>query len=149
MIPLLPGATGSCAGPCSAVCHHPCTRFLSFFSVSRPYIFVLCLLQVTALPTNSDDWCRVGAYTRLANYHDWIVKTVQYLDTNWTAGDSHMVSNEEEDEVEEEEEEAEEDNPCLSSPCGQHASCWNGAGGNFLCTCDAVSYTHLTLPTKA
>merc|ERR1712013_613644 len=30
-----------------------------------------------------------------------------------------------------------EDNSCASNPCGENASCWNGEGDNFLCTCDS------------
>merc|ERR550532_3937236 len=34
------------------------------------------------------------------------------------------------------EDETEEENSCSSDPCGANASCWNGDGGSFLCTCD-------------
>ena len=32
------------------------------------------------LSTNADNWCSVGAYTRLARYSDWIYKSIEYLE---------------------------------------------------------------------
>ena len=46
----------------------------------------------------------------------------------------------EEPEEEEEQKQKEDDNnddSCASSPCGANASCWNGDGESFLCTCDS------------
>jgi hypothetical protein len=36
----------------------------------------------------------------------------------------------------EKEDTTEEENSCSSDPCGANASCWNGDGRSFLCTCD-------------
>lgn len=98
--------------------------------------------QVTGFPTSSRTWCDVGAHTRIAAYHPWLLKTIEYLDADFTSHQSLEMD------VVEDTDEAEEaskkdvsidpsDNPCSRSPCGAHASCWNGEGGNFLCTCDS------------
>jgi len=117
--------------------------------------------QVVSLPMSGSTACNDGASINLAVYSSWLVKTLQYLDTDYmpkhtdvqsvliesTTEDSKNVlgqkeerpttpKTEEVDDLNEPEEE-EEDNSCTSSPCGDHASCWNGDGQSFLCTCDS------------
>ena len=36
--------------------------------------------SVVGLSTNADNWCSVGAYTRLARYSDWIYKSIEYFE---------------------------------------------------------------------
>jgi len=92
--------------------------------------------QVVALPTSSQEWCSAGASTRLALYYSWMKKTIDYLDSDFVSLD---VENEESVRKESAVEKAVEieDNSCASNPCGENASCWNGEGDNFLCTCDS------------
>ena len=35
---------------------------------------------VAGLSTGANNWCSVGAYTRLARYSDWVTKTIEYLE---------------------------------------------------------------------
>ncbi|QQP51067.1 Uncharacterized protein FKW44_012282 [Caligus rogercresseyi] len=36
--------------------------------------------RLMGLNTKSKDWCAVGAYTRVANYAEWLTNTVEYLE---------------------------------------------------------------------
>ena len=36
--------------------------------------------MVAGLSTGANNWCSVGAYTRLARYSDWVTKTIEYLE---------------------------------------------------------------------
>lgn len=101
--------------------------------------------QVVGLPTNSPEWCQAGAHTRLALYQPWLMRTISYLDKDSLESISPSTNSRGQvlvgvkqlhQEEREGEEEEEEDNSCSSSPCGENASCWNGDGASFLCTCD-------------
>ena len=35
---------------------------------------------MVGLSTRAENWCSVGAYTRLARYSDWIYKSIEYLE---------------------------------------------------------------------
>jgi len=82
--------------------------------------------QIVGLPTNSEEWCLAGAYTSLVTYQTWLVKTISYLDNDNLETKKETIQDLAEEEV----------NPCSSSPCGPNASCWDGDGESFLCTCD-------------
>jgi len=90
--------------------------------------------QLHGLPTQSDQWCNVGANTRLFEYRSWLEKTIEYLDADFVSLEADTVEDDSEQAVESI---PSEDNACASSPCGQHASCWNGQAGTFLCTCNS------------
>ena len=117
-----------------------------------------------SLPTSGSSWCNVGASTPISTFSPWLVKTLQYLDNDYSPEDTEVDikieekvemlkvedNNTEEEELKEEktdsktslekekaEDETEEENSCSSDPCGANASCWNGDGGSFLCTCDS------------
>jgi len=109
-----------------------CNRFVSgpvFCSYRGQY-------QVVGLPTDNPDWCQAGAHTSLTTYQSWLIKTISYLDVDSLVTDNTDPVLEVEVEQLKEEEEEEEANSCSSSPCGPNASCWNGDGSSFLCTCD-------------
>ena len=116
-----------------------------------------------SLPTSGSSWCNVGASTPISTFSPWLVKTLEYLDSDYSPEDTEVETKIEEkiemfkvednhtedEELEEEktdsnssleeekaEDETEEENSCSSDPCGANASCWNGDGGSFLCTCD-------------
>ena len=36
--------------------------------------------SVVGLSTKADNWCSVGAYTRLAKYSDWVYKSIEYFE---------------------------------------------------------------------
>ena len=105
----------------------------------------------------------MGASTSISKFSPWLVKTLKYLDTDYSPEDTEVDTkvedkvemlkvedkNTEEGKLKEEktdsktsldkekaEDETEEENSCSSDPCGANASCWNGDGGSFLCTCD-------------
>ena len=129
------------------------------------HIFTKAAHQVTSLPLAGSTACNNGASTSLAVYSSWLVKTLEYLDTDYmpkhtevesvlkesTTEDSRKAPGQKEErlttskteEVDDLDvpEEEEEDNSCSSSPCGDQASCWNGDGRSFLCTCDS-SHPH-------
>uniref|UniRef100_A0A0K2TYQ2 Uncharacterized protein n=1 Tax=Lepeophtheirus salmonis TaxID=72036 RepID=A0A0K2TYQ2_LEPSM len=101
--------------------------------------------RLMGMNTKSKDWCAVGAYTRVANYADWLISTVEYLE-----GFPYRPEVEDEDEevpneskslkstprrALPDEDEEDKDNPCSDEPCGTHARCWN-SGSSFMCTCD-------------
>jgi len=119
--------------------------------------------QLVSLPTSGSSWCNVGASTPISTFSPWLVKTLEYLDSDYSPEDTEVETKIEEkiemfkvednhtedEELEEEktdsnssleeekaEDESEEENSCSSDPCGANASCWNGDGGSFLCTCD-------------
>ena len=98
-----------------------CPQTLMFSTVSDRY-------QVVGLPSSSSDWCRAGVSTNIAHHTDWILRTVEYLDSEFTSA----VTDNTDDAADNDDE---EHNPCSSDPCGQHALCWNGEGDNYLCTC--------------
>ena len=41
--------------------------------------------QVVGLPSSSSDWCRAGVSTNIAHHTDWILRTVEYLDSEYTS----------------------------------------------------------------
>ena len=48
-------------------------------------IIVLNFLQsdrfsVVGLSTKAENWCSVGAYTRLARYSEWVYKSIEYFE---------------------------------------------------------------------
>lgn len=94
--------------------------------------------QLQGFPTPSDQWCNTGAYTRVSHYASWLKKTIEYLDSDYVSLEADTVMDNGEKLVPDI---AEEDNACSSSPCGAHASCWNGQAGSFLCTCDTSTFT--------
>ena len=36
--------------------------------------------SVVGLSTKADNWCNVGAYTRIAKYSDWVYKSIEYFE---------------------------------------------------------------------
>jgi len=101
--------------------------------------------QVVSLPTNGAEWCTAGASTRLATYTSWLVRTIEYLDTDYTGATTKFelqnFNNKQQKKIEKKKEKVkaepqEEEDSCSSNPCGENASCWNGDGISFLCTCD-------------
>ena len=98
---------------------------------------VTLIAQVVSFPTGAAEWCTAGASTRLSTYTPWLVKTIEYLDSDYTGRDTSVNVIENVGQSEEVTEEVtEETNSCSASPCGANASCWNGDGRSFLCTCD-------------
>ena len=85
-------------------------------------------VSISGLNTDSNQWCAVGAYTRIANYLEWITDTVEYLEGT-TILRNGLDVNDDDNEKED------DDDPCSSNPCGGNARCWN-SGTNFMCTCD-------------
>lgn len=67
--------------------------------------------------------------TNIGHYADWILRTVQYLDTSYTDTVTDKV--EQVNAVDR----VEDTNPCSAQPCGENALCWNGEGTSYLCTC--------------
>ena len=96
------------------------------------------IAQVVSFPTDAAEWCTAGASTRLSTYTPWLVKTIEYLDSDYTGRDTRVdaAKNSTSPLQEVVEEVTEEANSCSVSPCGENASCWNGDGRSFLCTCD-------------
>jgi len=95
--------------------------------------------QVVGLPTDDADWCQAGAHTRLSLYQPWLLRTISYLDSNGLEAVGKVSDRKEvttEGPKEDPTEDDDENNSCSSSPCGENASCWNGDGASFLCTCD-------------
>jgi secreted trypsin-like serine protease len=87
--------------------------------------------DLVGLSTGSNNWCNVGAYTRIARYVTWIENTIKYLELQLDrqqfseqirtgASSSPETDNE---------------GPCASSPCGANTNCWN-SGERFMCLCD-------------
>jgi len=100
-----------------------CNKFVSgpvFCSTRGQY-------QIVGLPTDSEDWCLAGAHTSLVTYQNWLNKTIAYLDINSLGTKREPIQDPVDDE---------DVNSCSSLPCGPNASCWNGDGDSFLCTCD-------------
>ena len=94
---------------------------------------------MVSLPTSGPEWCTAGASTRLASYSAWLVKTIEYLDNDYTGSDTAAtldIDHADGSQPSREKDLEAEDNSCSSSPCGENASCWNGNGPSFLCTCD-------------
>ena len=89
------------------------------------------------LPTSSQEWCSAGASTRLTLYYSWMKKTIDYLDSDFVSLDAETVIDDKNIPATSEKVAESEDNSCASNPCGENASCWNGEGDNFLCTCDS------------
>jgi len=124
-------------GPESMVCAETrCNRFVKgpVFCPSGPE----GQFQVVSFPTEAAEWCTAGASTRLSTYTPWLVKTIEYLDSDYTGRDTRVdvIDNTGPPLQELAEEVTEETNSCSKSPCGANASCWNGDGRSFLCTCD-------------
>ena len=96
------------------------------------------IVQVVSFPTEAAEWCTAGASTRLSTYTPWLVKTIEYLDSDYTGRDTRVdvIDNTGPPLEELAVEVPEETNSCSTSPCGANASCWNGDGRSFLCTCD-------------
>jgi len=95
--------------------------------------------QVVSLPTSGAEWCTAGASTRLEAYTPWLVKTIEYLDSDYTGSNIETTPapvTEDSLPILQTHEEV-EDNSCSRDPCGENASCWNGDGASFLCTCDS------------
>ena len=36
--------------------------------------------SLVGLSTNAENWCSVGAYTRLARYSKWVYKSIEYFE---------------------------------------------------------------------
>jgi len=87
--------------------------------------------HLTGLPTNSDQWCNQGAYTRVSLYADWLKRTIKYLDSDYGVTKKKPT---------EKTTTAPED-PCAKSPCGENASCWAGQEGSFICTCNLETHS--------
>ena len=85
------------------------------------------------LPTGSENWCSVGAMTRVAKYAQWINASVEYLEGFSLSRVDHGKDGEDRGRGSDEDDGR---NPCDSNPCGPNAVCWN-SGDNFMCTCDA------------
>eukprot|EP00095_Tigriopus_kingsejongensis_P011670 maker-scaffold59_size442576-snap-gene-2.11 protein:Tk11670 transcript:maker-scaffold59_size442576-snap-gene-2.11-mRNA-1 annotation:"hypothetical protein KGM_20486" len=97
---------------------------------------VFCLEQgqfhLVALPTASEQWCAVGAMTRVAKFGPWIRSSIATLDE---ATSSNSLGREEHArDIDEDEDEEDNGDPCAKTPCGSDAACWS-SGGNYRCTC--------------
>merc|ERR1719234_1121507 len=53
--------------------------------------------QLVSLPTSGSDWCNVGASTPISTFSTWLVKTLQYLDTDYSPADTEVDSTIEEE----------------------------------------------------
>lgn len=95
--------------------------------------------QVVSLPTSGAEWCAAGATTSLVQYTPWLVKTIEYLDSEYTGSNVRQKSDVENAIEQEKVENLEtlEKDSCSSKPCGNNASCWSGDGTSYLCTCDS------------
>ena len=72
-----PHLRGYLDSPSNILCSaESCSRFVQgpvFCQDDKSY-------NVVGLSTNANNWCSVGAYTRLAKYSEWIDKTIEYLE---------------------------------------------------------------------
>jgi len=91
------------------------------------------IYDLVGLSTGAQNWCNVGAYTRIARYVNWIKTTVDYLEIDHQ--NPRQQHAKEEDRSANKNKESANEGPCSSNPCGAHTNCWN-SGKRFMCTCD-------------